>query len=456
MIKNARILIAEDELIARENLAHVLTQKGGAVTSVENGRKAMLAIADHEFDLVITDMRMPDMDGMQLLEHIKATVPDTEVIIITGYASIETAVEAMRKGAYQYVSKPIRLDEVTVMVEKALEKNHLRQEVRSLKQRLDTADVPSIIGHSAPVRALKDTISQIAPVDCNVLILGETGTGKELVARSLHGKSPRHAQRFLAVNCASFNEELLANELFGHEKAAFTGAHGVKKGLLESADKGTFFFDEVGDMSLGMQANLLRVLETRSLLRVGGTTEIPVDVRIISATNRDLKVMVEEGTFRQDLYYRLNVITLRVPPLSERRDDVVLLASFFANRFATMFGKNITEIADDALAALTAYAFPGNVRELENLMERAVVLCNGDTIGLAHLPPEFREEPHLSRPGAEQSFTFDGIVSLDDNECRYLAWVLEQTAGNKSRAAELLGLNRGSLWRKLKRCGLAE
>lgn len=455
-MNQSRILIAEDEMIARENLTHVLTRRGAEVVAVENGRKAMQALSGGEFDLVVSDLRMPDMDGMQLLEHVKSTVPDTEVIIITGYASIETAVEAMRKGAYQYLAKPIRLDEVCVMAEKALEKRRLRQEVDSLRRQLKASDAPIIIGQSPAVRALKENIAQVAPVDCTVLILGETGTGKELVARSLHAGSPRSGNRFMAVNCASFTEELLANELFGHEKSAFTGAQSIKKGLIESADKGTFFLDEVGDMPLSMQANLLRVLETRTLLRVGGTTDIPVDVRIIAATNRDLKLMVEEGSFRQDLYYRLNVITLRVPPLAERKEDVVLLASFFANRFASAFGKTITEIDDEALRILMQYPFPGNVRELENLMERAVVLCNGETIGVAHLPHDMREEQHLMRPCEGGIFEFDGIVSLDENERRYLVWVLEQTKGNKTRAAELLGLNRGSLWRKLKRFGLDE
>ncbi len=455
-MNEARILIAEDETIARENLAHVLGQRGATVVPVENGRKAMQALSEDEFDLVITDLRMPDMDGMQLLEAVKGTTPDTEVIIITGYASIETAVESMRKGAYQYLAKPIRLDEVCVMAEKALEKRRLRQEVRSLRRQLEGSGISGIIGHSPAIRTLKEQVAQVAPVDCTVLVLGETGTGKELVARALHAGSPRSGGRFLAVNCASFTEELLANELFGHEKSAFTGAQSIKKGLLEAADKGTFFLDEVGDMPLSMQANLLRVLETRSLLRVGGTTEIPVDVRIIAATNRDLRVMVEEGAFRQDLFYRLNVITLHVPPLSERREDIVLLASFFANRFATAFGKTITEIDDDVLRVLMAYPFPGNVRELENLMERAVVLCNGESIGMAHLPPDLQDDPHLLRPCATSAFEFDGVVSLDENERRYLEWVLDQTRGNKSRAAELLGLNRGSLWRKLKRFGLAE
>ncbi len=449
-----RVLVAEDETIARENLVHVLARKGWEAVPAENGAAAVRALEEGDFALVITDMRMPDMDGMQLLERVRSTSPDTEVIIITGYASIEAAVESIRKGAYQYLAKPIRLDEVTLMAEKALEKRRLRLEVRSLRQRLEAADTPIIIGQSPVMRNLKAQIAQVAPVDCTVLVLGETGTGKELVARALHAASPRRDKRFLAVNCASLTEDLLSNELFGHEKAAFTGAQAAKRGLLEAAAGGTFFFDEVGDMPLSMQANLLRVLETRTLLRVGGTVEVPVDVRVVAATNKNLQQMVMEGSFRRDLFYRLNVMTLQVPPLSERREDVILLASFFANRFASALRKNITDIADDVLDVLAAYAFPGNVRELENLMERAVVLCNGESIEMAHLPPELRAESHLVRPSAQDGFTFDDVVSLDENERRYLAWVLERTRGNKTRAAEVLGLNRGSLWRKLKRYGL--
>ncbi|MCL2791377.1 MAG: sigma-54 dependent transcriptional regulator [Desulfobulbus sp.] len=453
-MENIRILIAEDEIISRTNMVHVMNRNGCEVTAVENGHQAADALTKAEYDVVITDICMPDMDGIQLLEHIKATAPDVEVIIVTGFASIETAVEAMRKGAYHYLAKPVRLNEVPIVVEKALEKRRLKLEVNCLRQRLQQNDAPAIIGHSPLIKKLKRDIAQIATVDCTVLIQGETGTGKELVARSLHANSSRSGQRFLAVNCASFTEELLANELFGHEKAAFTGAQGIQKGLLESADKGTFFLDEVGDMPLTMQTNLLRVLETHNLFRVGGTVEIPVDVRIIAATNRDLKLMVEEGSFRRDLYYRLNVITLQVPSLAERREDIALLASCFVNRFAARLGREIAGIDDSAMNALTHYAFPGNVRELKHMMERAVVLCNGKNIRLAHLPPELGVERRVRRSQESQDFRYDTIVSLDENEKRYLAWVLKQAGGAKSRAAELLGLNRGSLWRKLKRFGL--
>ncbi|WP_027362210.1 sigma-54-dependent transcriptional regulator [Halodesulfovibrio aestuarii] len=451
---DAKILIAEDELIARENLAHVLTQQGATVTAVENGAQAQAAIEKEQFDVVLTDMRMPDISGLELLQFIKVTSPDTEVIILTGYATVDSAVQAMGSGAFQYLAKPVRLDEVTLLTQKALEKKRLKEEVAMLRTQLEASGSDRIIGNSAPIIQLKHQIDQVAAVGCTVLIQGETGTGKELVAKALHMGSPRRNNLFFAINCASFNEELLANELFGHEKSAFTGANSAKKGLLESADNGTFFLDEVGDMPLSMQANLLRVLETRKLLRVGGTIEVPVDVRIIAATNRDLLSMVEHGTFRRDLYYRLNVITLEVPPLRKRKDDIPLLASFFVNKFASVFKKNITDIDDDVLNILSDYAFPGNVRELENMMERAVVLCNGRVIRVAQLPPDLWGDHLIPAAVPKAPVEFDDIVSLEDNERRYLSWVLEQTDGNKSRAAELLGLNRGSLWRKMKRLGL--
>ncbi|SIN75333.1 sigma-54-dependent transcriptional regulator [Halodesulfovibrio marinisediminis] len=450
-MQEPRILIAEDEIIARENLAHTLTKLGGQITAAENGNEALASLEAQEFDVVLTDLKMPDIDGIELLHHIKSTSPDTEVIVLTGYATVNSAVDAMDKGAFRYIAKPIRLDEVTLYVQQALEKKRLKEEVASLRKNFRKG-TDSIIGHSQSITNLKQQIDQIAPVNCTVLIHGETGTGKELVAKALHVGSPKCDNKFVAVNCASFNEELLANELFGHEKSAFTGAGSVKKGLFEVADGGTFFLDEIGEMPLSMQANLLRVLETRKLLRVGGTTEIPVDVRIIAATNRNLQEMVEQGTFRRDLYYRLNILTLEIPPLNQRTDDIPLLASFFANKFATLFDKTITEIDDDVLTILNDYPFPGNVRELENLMQRAVVLCNGKNIRAAHLPPDLQQTfvTRLEVP------TTEPIVSLEENERNHLRRVLKYTNNNKSHAAKLLGLNRGSLWRKMKRFGLDE
>ncbi len=446
-----RILVAEDERIARENLVLVLEREGYEVTAVENGRDALRALDEREFDLVLTDLSMPDVGGMEVLERCRTTRPDTEVLVITGFATVHSAVEAMQKGAYFYLPKPYKIEELRMLVGKALEKRHLRREVAELRRQMAEADMPHIIGNSPAIKALKETVNQIAPVDCNVLILGETGTGKELAARTIHHLSPRGRERFLAVNCASFTEELLGNELFGHEREAFTGAGRMKKGLLESADKGTFFLDEIGDMPLGMQAKLLRVLENKTVIRVGGTAEIPVDVRILAATNKDLKEEVREGAFRQDLFFRLNVITLNMPTLAERREDIPLLANFFLHRYARSMGREIRGMSDAALNVLMAYQFPGNVRELENIMERAVVLCNGAVIEPAHLPDDLtRFESRLARPG------FSRLMPLKENERDYIAWVIEQCGGNKTRAAEVLEVDRATLWRKIKRLGLED
>ena len=453
-MKLTTILLAEDEDIARENLAHALARAGYGVTAVKTGLMAAEALRDDEFDLVITDMRMPDMDGMQLLAHVKETCPDTEVIIITGFASVESAVAAMRNGAYQYLAKPVRLDEVTLVAARAIEQRRLRGEVEQLRQAVALGRAPLLIGQSQAILKLKRDIARIAGLDCTVLIHGETGTGKELVAKSLHAASSRAANRFLAVNCASFTGELFAHELFGHEKDAFTGARSSRKGLLEAADKGTFFLDEIGELPFSMQAGLLRVLETRTLLRVGGTREMPVDLRIIAATNRDLPLMVEEGGFRRDLYHRLNVISLRVPALAERQEDIPLLAGYFVSRSAAALGRAVEEVDDRVLEILRQYPFPGNVRELEHMMERAVALCGGKRVLPVHLPSDLREQGHLQRPGTPEPFVLDSVVDLEESERRYLAWVLRQTRGSRGLAASMLGLNRGSLWRKLKRLGL--
>ena len=444
-----RILVAEDEQIARENLALVLEREGYEVIAVDSGSKAQRKLEAEDFDLVLTDLSMPDVGGLDVLEHSRRTRPDTEVLIITGYATVDTAVEAMRKGAYHYLAKPYKIEELRELVRKALEKVHLRREVASLREQLGRGEGPRIIGESPAMQALKRTIGQVAPVDCNVLILGETGTGKELAARSIHHQSLRGGERFLAVNCASFNEELLGNELFGHEREAFTGAGKMRKGLIESAHKGTFFLDEIGDMPLPMQAKLLRVLENRTLIRLGGTEEVPVDVRILAATNKDLAQEVEDGTFRQDLYFRLNVIALRIPALSKRREDIPVLCNYFLHRHAQALDRPAREVSEASMDVLMAYQFPGNVRELENIMERAVVLCNGEVIEPSHLPEDLtRFETRLGRPHRR------GLVSLKENEREHIAWVLEQSAGNKTKAAEVLEVDRATLWRKLKRLGL--
>jgi DNA-binding NtrC family response regulator len=449
-MKRARILIVEDELIARENLDHVLRKEGYDTVAVESGREAFQELEKGEFDLVMTDLRMQQVDGLQVLEHTKELFPDTEVIMITGYATVTSAVEAMQKGAYHYLPKPYKIEEVRILVRKALEKRWLRQEVVDLKRQVQSQKgIPLIIGKSPRIEALKATIQQIAPTDATVLILGETGTGKELVAKAIHQLGPRADKRFLAVNCGAFSEELLANELFGHEREAFTGARGVKKGLLESAPGGSIFLDEIGDMPPAMQVKLLRVLQEKTLIRVGGTTEIPVDIRILAATNKDLKAEVERGAFRQDLFYRINVVTLHVPTLAERRDDIPLLCQHFLQKYAAAQGKQIDRIADEVMAILREYEFPGNIRELENIMERAVTLASGPAIELSHLPGDFQQPGFQMQRRLRKEF-----LTLEENEQEYIAWVLKQMNGNKTKAAEVLGIDRVSLWRKLKRLDL--
>jgi len=445
--QKGRILIVDDEPIARENLDHVLRKEGYQTVAVDNGAQALAELKQTEFDLVMTDLRMQQVDGMQVLEATRELYPETEVIVVTGYATVSTAVEAMRKGAYHYLPKPYKIDEVRNLVRQALEKRWLRQEVTELRRQVQTQQgIALLIGISPKMEALKKTIAQIAPADCSVLILGETGTGKELVAKTIHQLSNRAARRFLAINCGAFSEELLANELFGHEKEAFTGARGIKKGLLEVASGGTVLLDEIGDMPASMQVKLLRVLQEKQLIRVGGTDEVPVDIRVLAATNKDLKREVEDGAFRQDLFYRLNVITLQVPPLAERKDDIALLCQHFLQKFSGAQGKEIRKISDEVMGILTAYEFPGNIRELENIIERAVALAEEPIIQLHHLPLDLQQLTVRFQCRRQSEF-----MTLEENEREYIAWVLEQVSDNKTRAAEILGIDRVSLWRKLRR-----
>jgi DNA-binding NtrC family response regulator len=445
-MQGAKILIAEDEAIARENLQHILRKDGYTVVSVEHGAAAIRELEKSEFDLVMTDLRMQPVDGLQVLKRAKELYPNLEVIVVTGFATVGSAVEAMQQGAYYYVPKPYKIDEVRIIVSQALEKKSLKQEVRELRERVKCRqDTPLLIGNSPQMEILKKTIEQIAPADCSVLILGETGTGKELVAKTIHSRSLRTYRRFLAINCGAFSEELLANELFGHEKEAFTGARGIKKGLLEAAQGGTVFLDEIGDMPLSMQVKLLRVLQEKAFIRVGGTDEIPVDIRILAATNKDLKREVDLGKFRQDLYYRLNVITLQVPRLADRKDDILLLSLHFLRRICQAQEKHIEVISDEVMDILLSYEFPGNVRELENIMERAVTLAQNKTIEVDHLPPDLRELALQVRTPEKQ------FLSLEENERQYISRVLEQVDYNKTKASEILGIDRVSLWRKLKR-----
>ncbi len=445
-----RILIVEDEDMARRNLEHILEKEGYDVVSVDNGKQALECLNTTIFDLVITDLKMENVDGMKVLEESRRLLPYTEVIMITGYATVDSAVEAMKEGAYHYIAKPYKIDEVRKVAREALIKRRLQMENLELRASLEKASrVPYIVGRSESMNGVLETVQQIAPSDTNILLLGESGTGKELVAKAIHDLSGRSAKKFVAFNCGSFTEELMANELFGHEKGAFTGASIDKAGLLQFADGGTVFLDEVGDMPLTMQVKLLRVIQEKELLRVGGLSPIPVDVRFVSATHRNLKEDVESEDFRQDLYYRLNVITIRLPPLTERSGDIPLLANHFLAQKSQAMGKDIRHIDPEAMGLLTQYGWPGNVRELENVIERAVALENGDTVRAADLPESIRNlsiETYRHTPSA--------IPTLDEQEKHYIKWVLEKSGGNKTRAAKIMGIDRVSLWRKLKRYGM--
>ncbi len=448
-MKTRKILIVDDEPIARDNLEHILKKDGYLTLLAEDGQQAITLLRQEEVDLVLTDLRMKGPDGMAVLAEAKILWPAIEVIVITGYASIDTAVTAMRLGAYHYISKPFKIDELRVIVEKALEKTLLSKEVQSLRQKVyDQTGASRILGQSPKMQTLRETINQVAQLDCNVLIQGETGTGKELVARTLHELSPRAGKRFMAFNCGAFTEELITSELFGYERGAFTGADKIRKGLLEMAEKGTVFFDEVGELPLSMQVKLLRVLQERTLLRVGGTDDIPIDIRILAATNKDLKREAEEGAFRTDLFYRLDVLTLNVPSLAERRGDIPLLANHFLAKH-TRPGRIPPRLSPEAAQRLMLYEYPGNIRELENIVQRILIYCDGEVVGPQHLAADLHDSAAVAVRDHRQDWP-----SLDQHEKQYILEVLDEVEGNKSAAAKILGIDRVSLWRKIKRYGL--
>lgn len=448
----AKILIVEDEDVARRNLEHILTKEGYDVVSASNGREAIEHLRSKDFDLVITDLKMEKVDGMQVLEKSRQLQPYTEVVMITGYATVDSAVEAMKEGAYYYIAKPYKIEEVRKVSREALLKRRLLLENLDLKDSLKKAgEVPFIVGKSEAIQKVLETVKQISSTDTNVLLLGESGTGKELAAKAIHRLSPRSEKKFVAFNCGSFTEELMANELFGHEKGAFTGAVANKVGLLQAADGGTIFLDEIGDMPLSMQVKLLRVIQEKEFLPVGGVNALHADVRFIAATHRDLMEDVKKGNFRQDLYYRLNVISIRLPPLTERAGDIPLLALHFLNKKAQDMGKDIRSIDQEAMELLSHYSWPGNVRELENVIERAVALENGPVIGAVDLPEYIR---NLAIETYRQ--TQSALPTLEEQEIHYIKWVLEKSAGNKTKAAKMMGIDRVSLWRKLKRYGIED
>ncbi len=445
-MSSAHVLLVDDEAVAREGLATALRRDGLEVTTADNGEAALALLRQREYEVLLTDVKMPGMDGLELLRRAREAWPGMEVLVVTGFATTESAVEAMRAGAFYYVSKPFRLGEVRKLVREAADKAQLRAENQRLRQLVEHAADERIITRDEGMRAILDIARGVAPTDCNVLIVGETGTGKELLARHVHAHSRRASGPFVAVNCGALNEELLANELFGHEKGAYTGAAQARGGLVEAAQGGTLFLDEVTEMSASMQVKLLRLLQEREYLRVGGTEPVRADVRFLAATNREPRAAVEAGQFRQDIYFRLNVVTLQLPPLRDRRDDIPLLAQQFVRRAAQAMGKKVTAIAPPAMQKLCGYDFPGNVRELENIIERGVALAGGTMLGEEDLPPGLG-----ARGGAGARGGSGEVRTLEAVERGHILDVLAGVGGNRALAARLLGIDRVSLWRKLRR-----
>ena len=447
-----RILIVDDEATAVENLAHVCRKEGYEVTTRMTGMGALEILEKKQFDIVLTDLQMEKVDGMAVLRQVKEHTPETAVILITGYATLDSAVAAMKAGAFHYIAKPFRLDEVREVVRNALELVNLKRENQQLKQQLtNNHSGASIITQDVIMQRLLETARQVASTDTNVLITGESGTGKELLAKFIHAHSDRSEAQFQAVNCGALQEDLLANELFGHEKGAYTGATESRKGLIEAANGGSLFLDEIAEMSLGMQVKLLRVIQEREVQRLGSNQTIPVNIRLIAATHRDLRDEIAAGRFRQDLYYRLNVIGLHLPPLAERRDDVPLLAFYFLRKHAARMNRAVDDIDSAAIAVLLDYDYPGNIRELENIIERGVALAQEGQLTTANLPPTLVE--HTVNVVREESGTLPTLV---EREADYIRYVLERSGQNRTRAAKVLGIDRVSLWRKLKKYGMEE
>jgi len=445
MKKKAKILVVDDEAIVRESLRDWLSDVGHQVLTAENGPQALEIIQKEEPGIVITDLVMPGMDGIELMKNAKELSPNIEVIIITAYGSIPTAISAMREGAYDYIEKPFCPERAELLVEKLVEHQRLLEENIALHQKLEERyQFEDIIAKSPRMQQVIEIIKVVAKSNATVLITGETGTGKEVVARAIHSQSHRRGKPFIAVSCAALPESLLESELFGHEKGSFTGAYAQKKGKFEVANRGTLFLDEIGEMSANIQVHLLRVLEEKAFTRVGGNELIKVDVRVISATNRDMKSIVASGQFREDLYYRLNVVNIELPPLRERKEDIPLLAQHFLKKFALENQKEITGFSPEATDFLLSYEWPGNVRELENAIERAVILAQNSLISIADLPQQNLVFAHPASPQR----------NLKQVEKDHIQAVLTKTGGNYTEAARILGISRMTLYNKAKAYGL--
>jgi DNA-binding NtrC family response regulator len=455
MRRQATVLIVDDEKHTREGLARAL-QGDYRVLLADSGEQALDLLAGESVDLVLSDIRMPGMDGLALMRRIRARTPQPIVILLTAYGSIESAVEAMREGAYDFLTKPVSLDRLDILLRRALETREMRTENRRLREQLDARyGLEHIVGDSPPMQEVVATLRQVAPSRATVLISGESGTGKELVAQALHRLSPRSEGPFVAVHCAALAPSLLESELFGHEKGAFTGAVERRIGRFEMADGGTLFLDEIGEIAPAVQVKILRVLEEHRLERVGGGRPIDVDVRLVAATNRDLQKMVAEGTFREDLFFRINVVAIHLPALRDRPGDIPMLAARFVAELAEENGVRQPVLAPETLDAMAAYGWPGNVRELRNTVERMIVLAHGDTLTPRDLPAAIRAAiggPAAGRAGGPLS---DGLT-LGDAERRLIIAALEATGGNRVQAAKRLGISRRTLHRKINELNLHE
>lgn len=444
-----RILVVDDEKSMREILEIFLENEGYSVSIAINGESAVEALKNDIFDLIISDMKMPRMGGLELLRNVKESFPDTIFVVMTAFGTTESAVEAMKLGAYDYIQKPFQMDDIRLVVKNALEKQKLQKDVSILKDQLQIPSIENIIGESRAMQDLFTVISKSASSSANVLIIGESGTGKELVAKAIHNISQRKDNHFVAVNCAAIPDGLLESELFGYMKGAFTGASSNKQGLFELANDGTLFLDEIGEMPISLQAKLLRVLEGGTFRRVGGLSDITVDVRLIAATNKNLSDQIENSQFREDLYFRLNVLSLKIPPVRERRDDIPLLVDHFLAKYA---GEN-KKFSKDAMTMLKNYRWKGNVRELENIIERVLLLSDGDVMDVDSLPEEIRSGPSREKVSVP-SGGIDMETIMSDTEKAYLLKALKKTNGVKTEAARLLNLSFRSFRHKLKKYGI--
>ncbi len=439
------ILVVDDEEPFRRLLKKELGRKGYSVEVASDGGEALRLLRDRSFDVILLDVVMPGIDGISLLKLLKEDSGAPAIIVLTGKATVETAVETMKNGAYDYLTKPYKLDELVIVIDRAYEYSRLTVKSKLLEQELVRKESPfEFIGKSRQLKEILALIQKVAPADSPVFIQGESGTGKELVANTIWHYSVRKDAPLIALNCASLSENLIESEIFGHEKGAFTSAYQMKHGLVEVADKGTLFLDEIGEMPMGLQAKLLRFLDSGEFRRVGGNKTLRVDVRVIAATNKDLAGMIKQGNFREDLYYRLNVINIVIPPLRERKEDIVELSRHFLEKYAKKLAKPVKDFTPEALELLSAYRWPGNVRELENVVERSVIVCEADTIGAED----------LSISSFEAVADMSVNPSLEEMEKAYILRVLKETGGNQSKASQLLGIDRKTLYLKLKKYGI--